>query len=53
MNNGQFLMKKLLHLTLIQTVLLKRYIEIQQMKDKGITNGKNRKSDNDEYVYGV
>ena len=23
------------------------YIWIQQMKDKGITNGKNRKSDND------
>lgn len=29
------------------------YIEIQQMKDKGITYGKNRKSDNDKYVYGV
>ena len=26
---------------------------IQQMKDKGITYGKNRKSDNDKYVYGV
>ena len=37
----------------MQTVLLKGYIEIQQMKDKGITNGKKRKSDNDEYVYGV
>ena len=49
----KFLIKKLLHLTLMQTVLLKGYIEIQQMKDKGITNGKNRKSDNDEYVYGV
>ena len=29
------------------------YIWIQQMKDKGITNGKNRESDNDKYVYGV
>lgn len=29
------------------------YIYIQQMKDKGITYGKNRKSDNDKYVYGV
>ena len=37
----------------MQTVLLKGYIEIQQMKDKGITNGKSRKSDNDEYVNGV
>ena len=26
----------------MRTVLLKWYIEIQQMKDKGITNGKNR-----------
>ena len=35
-------MKKLLHLILMQTVLLKSYIGIQQMKEKGITNGKNR-----------